>query len=203
MNCLLLLFSLFTNQPGIAADIKYDSGEKLRLGLENDAIYFLPQNQDDVTSWSGQIYEYETRKCFLIKYNQKKDTVKSNEGKCPQSLTSIATEKYDLISDFDKFKQKFLGCLQEQNQVCLRRLTSKKIQISFGVDGYGDKRAKLYPTWKKKDFEGIIGLLKKGVASSGESRDFPHPQSDAYIGMRGAFEKEQGGWLLKYYLGGD
>ena len=203
MKYLLPLVLLLAAKFAFAVAKKYDSEENLRLGLESDAVYFLPQNKDDVTSWSGHIYEYETKNCFLIEQNQKNDTIQSSETKCPQALTNIATEKYDLISDFDKFKQKFLGCLHEQDQICLRRLTSKKIQISFGVDGYGDRRAKLYPSWKKKDYEKMIGLIKKGVSPSGENRDFPHPQVDDYIGMRGAFEKEQGGWLLKYYLGGD
>jgi hypothetical protein len=42
-----------------------------------------------------------------------------------------------------------------------------------------------------------------GVYDSVESREFPHPKDDGYVGQRGAFEKKNGGWLLAYYLGGD
>ncbi len=90
--------------------------------------------------------------------------VEAQPIKCSPAILEVATESYDKISDFGVFKKRFLECLYERRIPCLRRLTSRNVQISFGVDGLGDRRPLLYPRWKKKDFEEMISALKKDLS---------------------------------------
>src|SRR5262249_40371312 len=130
MNLFLsFLFAFTTFAAG-----KFDSQEKLAAAVQAETAYFVPANRDDVMSWTGTLYNYETKTCFNLK--QINEAVQASPEKCPKTLVQTAAEPYDLISDFEKVKNKFLSCLEKQDKVCLRRLTWKRVQISFGVDGF-------------------------------------------------------------------
>jgi hypothetical protein len=198
----ILFLSLLSSVPAIAAQSTVTTQEKIQRSVQDDAAYFLPADPNSLLEWTGDLYEYSSQKCVHLVQAQD-GTISSTAIKCSPQLLKLANEPYEKIADFDAFKKKFLSCLDKQDVTCLRHLTWRNVQISFGVDGLGDRRDKLYPTWSKAQFQEAAKLVRKGVANAGERRDFPHPQEPDYIGMRGAFEKKGGAWLLIYYLGGD
>ena len=203
MKFLLLFASVYLSSNAYSNSSPYDSNEKIGTAVESDEVYFLPEKKENLLSWTGLLYVHSTQKCFSLLDDPKTRVVRSAEVKCSPSILEKAKEPYDSIDDFKKAKEKFLMCLKAEDSKCLRRLTFRNVQISFGVDGLGDRRDKLYPNWKKTDFEEAYRLLNSGTSENGNKREFPFPFKDNYVGNRGAFEKKAAGWLLVYYLAGD
>jgi hypothetical protein len=142
-------------------------------------------------------------KCFELFQNEFSEKITSKEVKCDANFLKIAKKPYDKISDFNKYESRFLKCLSILDKNCLRGLISKKLQLSFGVDGLQDRRDIVFTTWKKKDFVRLHNLVKKGSVVEGNSRRFPPQVAQKGIGFRGEFKKENGGWLLTSFLSGD
>ena len=174
--------------------------EKLYQLRSTDLIYFRPKKTGDLLSWSGLIYHFQEKKCYRLEPKEK--NIQSFPADCPKDFLLQATEPYEKIADFEQFKKRFLACAKKQDALCLRKLTSRSVQISFGVDGLGDLRDKLYPAWKKENYEELVRLLEKGFGG-GDRPEFPFPMQENYMGQRGSFEKRDGGWLLVSYLAGD
>lgn len=75
--------------------------------------------------------------------------------------------------------------------------------MSFGVDGFNDRRDYIFDNWKKNDFKRLYELVKKGCVGEDDCRIFPPVVGENGLGYRGEFKKENGRWLLKSFLAGD
>lgn len=205
MNLLkTLIFSLcaFAGPNSFAAEFKFESPNDLNDFWQEEEIYFQPKNPQTIGNWTGKIYHYGSEKCFdLIQNNDSK--IASSEMKCESVFLKKATEPYTRISDFETYKSKLLLCLEKFDQGCLRGLISKTFQISFGFDGFQDRRDYIFANWKKKDFERLHDAIKQGCVGKDESRTFPPHVKNKGLGYRGEFKKENGSWLLKSFVAGD
>lgn len=169
-----------------------------------EKIYFLPSNPDILPRREGEIYDYSRKRCFHS--HPPKDAAESievHEAPCSSEIKARALFPYEKISDFTRFKTRFLKCLDNVNQKCLRGLISKTAQLSFGFDPASDRRDFIFQKWKKTDYQRLAELIRKGTAGSENEKTFPPQPPDAAAGWRGQFQKIDGGWRLTYFLAGD
>ena len=185
------------------AEEKFESAIVLGELWKQEEIYFQPKNKKEMESWNGTIYYYTAGKCYGLIQKGATDKVVSKEEKCKPAFLKKAKEPYTKIADFKTYEARILKCLAKDDQKCLRGLISKTIQLSFGVDGYQDRRDYLIEIWKKEDFKRLHDLIKQGTVGEGDSRTFPPVVADEGMGYRGEFQKEDGYWLMKYFLAGD
>ena len=162
-------------------------------------IYYRPVKQDD-QDWNGVIYYYPLKKCFELSQNDSRAKVRTLPVVCESEFEKRATEPYVKIADFNKFKAAFLTCVDKAAQVCLRGFISKYLQISMGGDGYADRRDIVFSKWEKNDYTELARLIRKGIYDEHGYKKFP-PR--AGVGLSGAFEKVDGGWVLESYSAGD
>lgn len=197
MKWLAVLFLSF----GARADVLPDFSSETVLGelWYKQALYFRPAKNGELT-WSGLMYYGPAKKCFELEQKEMTDKVKFRELHCEAAFEAKAVEPYAKIADFNKFKTAMLSCLDKADTKCLRGMISKTLTISFGVDGYEDRRDMIFRDWRKEDYARMASLIRKGVYTDGEYRKFP---PKAGMGMRGSFQKVDGGWLLESYLEGD
>ncbi|MGE0631953.1 MAG: hypothetical protein AB7O96_06070 [Pseudobdellovibrionaceae bacterium] len=172
--------------------------------LASAQIYFMGSSPDSL-KWSGEIYWYGNGSCF--KSNEKSEMSGKADIKtadCSKEIKDRANFKYTSIGTSKEIKAKFIACLMGRDIHCLRSLTDKNIQVSFGVEPPGDQAFLMYSKWKEADFKKMQSLLEQGMSCTSEDRcEFPKKVSDGGLGLRGAFEKSAERWLLKSYLGGD
>lgn len=179
-----------------------DAG-KLRDLIKSEQIYFLAKSADSL-ALNGELFWYGDKSCFLVEEKTElSGELKVRTASCSDQIIKRSNIPYVNIGNFEDFKKKFIFCLQKKDVACLRSLTSKSVQVSFGVEPPGDQAYLLYSKWKKSDFEKMERLLRTGTNCNGDKCDFPKTVSDNGIGLRGGFEKLNGRWLLNYYLAGD
>jgi hypothetical protein len=196
---LLLSISLVTE----AKNLQWENAEQLIQLWNSESIYYQPKNRNALIEWNGLVYDHNTKKCFQVEQGQSSQKIKSNELACEKSFLKRATEPYLKIGDFQKFKSRFIGCLNTNDKICLRQLISKTIQLSFGMDGFLDRRDLIFDSWKREDYIRLKKLLSKGTTGDELSKSFPpNPDNDG-MGYRGEFKKVNGGWVLVSYLAGD
>lgn len=202
MKAMLWSLNLFFLTDVFAAEFKFESTNDLNDLWQEEEIYFQPSETQSTGNWNGTVYHYGSKKCFKLVEN-KDSKIASSEIKCEAIFLKKATEPYTKIPDFETYKAKLLQCLEKQDQDCLRGLISKTIQISFGFDGFQDRRDYIFENWKKGDFKRLHNAIKQGCIGSAESRTCPSHVKNNEMGYRGEFKKENETWLLKSFVAGD
>lgn len=202
MNKIIFIFFSFPLLLD-ASSKDFESSSHLGESWYSEEIYFLPKNKNDPMNWSGIIYHYASKKCYELNHKDSSGKVSVQESKCESSFLKKATEPYTKIPDFEKYKARLLKCLDQFDKKCIRGLVSKTLQVSFGVDPVQDRRDYIFENWKKEDFKRLHDLIQKGTIGEGDSRTFPPLVANEGMGHRGEFKKENGGWVLKYFLAGD
>lgn len=183
------------------ADSSYTSNQLSQL-WQNESIYFMPQNKDDLILWNGVIYDYSTRKCTEV-HQADDGTIKSKEVKCDSAFLKKAEEPYLKIADFSLYTKKLLGALDKEDKPLLNKLISKTIMLSFGVDGLQDRREVIFNSWKSADYKRLAKLIRAGTLGDDTHKTFPPKPDNDGTGFRGELKKTDGGWLLVIYLAGD
>ena len=172
--------------------------------LKTEKIYFIGTSSDSL-KWSGEIYWYEDATCFQIEEkSEMSGTVTVKSAACTKEIKDRAKFKYASIKTADELKKRFQTCLKAKDINCLRSMTNKSVQVSFGVESPGDQAYLLYSKWKASDFQEMENLLEQGLNCISQTNcEFPKKVSNEGTGLRGGFEKTDERWLLKYYLAGD
>jgi hypothetical protein len=184
--------------------------KKLDLGTPNqlnelwhdEDIYFVPKVAAEATpTWNGTAYHYETKACFQLSQNA--DRINANAVKCPKEVVDKARAPYSKISNFKTYEAEFIKCLKPVDKECLRPLISRTALLSFGFDGYQDRRDYIFSTWAKEDYERLYKLIKLGASDGETSKTFPANQKPDDFSHRGEFKLVDGSWLLVSYVAGD
>ncbi len=170
---------------------------------EDEILYFQPFGKKDSFEWNGVAYNSNEKLCYQLKQKPKAKKVEATKVKCEKEFLARATEPYEKVADFQKYKSKLIQCLDSQNKECLRKLFSKTMKISFGDEGFGDRRDLVFATWKDADYKRVKQLLLKGVVSEGEYKRFPPEPEEEGLGYRGHFENKNGSWVLASFVAGD
>lgn len=170
---------------------------------EDEILYFKPNGKVDSLQWNGMAYDSKKKVCYQLKQKPQAKKVEATTVSCEKEFLERATESYEKISDFQKYKTKLIQCLDAKNKECLRKLFSKTMKISFSDDGFGDRRDLVFATWKDSDYMRVRQLLQKGVVSEGEYKRFPPEPEEEGLGYRGHFENKNGSWVLSSFVAGD
>lgn len=128
--------------------------------MKTEQIYFIGSNQDSL-KWSGEIYWYGDSTCFRSEEkSEMSGTATIKPSSCTKKIKNRANLKYATIKSVSDLKKRFQSCLKEKDIICLRSMTDKNIQISFGVEPPGDHAFQLYNKWKIPDFKKMESLLE-------------------------------------------
>lgn len=171
--------------------------------VRSEQLYFLGSDPNSL-KWSGEVLWYGDTSCFKVDEKSEMSghtAVKSVP--CSTTIKNRANLAQTKIGNVEEFKSKLTSCLKVKDVSCLRALTSKNIQVSFGVEPPGDQAYLLYSKWKDADFKKMLELLAKGITCNDDKCEFPKQVSNGGTGLRGGIEKVDGRWLLTYYLAGD
>ena len=170
---------------------------------EDEILYFKPSGKTDSFEWNGVAYNANDKLCYQLVQKPKAKKVESTVVKCETHFLNRAIESYEKFESFQKYRTKFTACLGSKDKECLRRLISKTVKISFGDEGYGDRRDIIFATWKESNYERVKALLAKGVISEGDYKRFPPDPEEDGVGYRGHFENKNGSWVLASFVTGD
>lgn len=199
---MILFFTFFISLSACATSQLKDPIELAEM-WDDEELYFQPSDKAESFDWNGLAYSGKDKTCYQLKQKPKAKKVEATKVNCQKDFLSRATEPYEKFNDFQKYKTKLIQCLETQNKACLRKLISKTIKISFGDNGFGDRREILFKRWKEADYKRVSQLLKKGVVSEGEYKRFPPDPDDEGLGYRGHFEIKNGFWVLSSFVIGD
>ncbi len=199
MNLLLVFVTALT---ACASTSTKDSISLAEL-WEDEVLYFKPTGKLESSEWNGLAYNSKEELCYQLKQKPLAKKVEATQVKCEKEFLSQATEPYEKFADFQKYKARLVQCLDSKNKTCLRKLISKTMKISFGDEGFGDRRDLVFANWRDADYKRVKQLLLKGVVSEGEYKRFPPKPNEGGLGFRGHFENKNGSWVLASFVAGD
>lgn len=206
MKLFFIIFSLHAIASAPAAAPAGDLSDPIKIAeqWDDEEVYYQPKGSDlNSTLWNGTAYFYSLKQCFELSQAPKGKKVVAKKVECKKDFLAKASEPYQKFSDFKSYQQKLTSCLDKQDQKCLRPLISKTMQLSFGNDGFCDRRDRAFQIWKAEDYKKLSALIKKGVVSESDYKRFPPKPDDEGMGWRGHFVQSQGAWVLKSFVAGD
>lgn len=200
----IMISSLTFLNTTLLADANNDhSCQRILESWESERIYYKPASPNQ-NEWNGIFYSHAEKKCFLVTETsrEKKILCPQKEIPCKPELLASANLPYYKEPSFPKFLNRFKSCHTRKDRECLKSMISKTAQLSFGFDGYGDRREQMADNLLGQDYTVLKKILENEKFESG-SHNSKHFGDTNGTGHRGEFKFSDGAWRLTYFLAGD